>query len=143
MQLTTPQAAALTGKSRSTIWRACKTGKVSATKGEGGDYLIDPAELERAFGTLQPCDPSQPVAVEPTATAPATVLLQQELTHTREQLERERHLYDRDRHAWHDERVFLRRLVEQHTEQLRLLTHEREDPEMKRAGWWSRLIGRR
>jgi hypothetical protein len=58
----------------------------------------------------------------------------------REQLEHERSERDRERRTWDDERAFLRGLVEQHTSQLRLLTASQT--ETKRAGWWSRLIGR-
>ena len=49
-ELSLSQAAKLTGKSKSTINRAIKTGKLSATRHEDGSYSIDPAELSRAFG---------------------------------------------------------------------------------------------
>src|SRR5215217_7525437 len=45
-------AADLTGKDRTTLNRAIASGKLSATKSELGHYLIDPAELERVYGTL-------------------------------------------------------------------------------------------
>jgi excisionase family DNA binding protein len=48
-KLSLSQAAKLTGKSKSTINRAIKTGKLSATRHEDGTYSIDPAELARAF----------------------------------------------------------------------------------------------
>lgn len=48
-KLSLSQAAKLTGKSKSTINRAIKTGKLSATRHEDGTYSIDPAELTRAF----------------------------------------------------------------------------------------------
>lgn len=47
--LSLSQAAKLTGKSKSTINRAIKSGKISATRHEDGTYSIDPAELARAF----------------------------------------------------------------------------------------------
>ena len=34
---------------KSTIWRAIKSGKVSATRTDTGDYQLDPAELHRVF----------------------------------------------------------------------------------------------
>ena len=43
------RAAKLTGKSKSTINRATKTGKLSAPRHEDGTYSIDRAELTRAF----------------------------------------------------------------------------------------------
>ena len=48
-ELSLSQAAKLTGKSKSTINRAVKTGKLSAARHEDGSYSIDPAELARAF----------------------------------------------------------------------------------------------
>lgn len=48
-KLSLSQAAKLTGKSKSTINRAVKSGKLSATRHENGTYSIDPAELTRAF----------------------------------------------------------------------------------------------
>ena len=54
-ELSLSQAAKLTGKSKSTINRAVKTGKLSATRNDDGSYSIDPAELSRAFG-LEPDD---------------------------------------------------------------------------------------
>jgi hypothetical protein len=43
------EAAEHAGTSKSSIWRAIKSGRLSATKRDGGDYSIDPAELFRAF----------------------------------------------------------------------------------------------
>jgi excisionase family DNA binding protein len=43
------QAARATGKSKPTIARAIKAGRLSSTRGEGGGYLIDPSELARVF----------------------------------------------------------------------------------------------
>jgi len=48
-ELSLSRAAKLTGKSKSTINRAIKTGKLGATRHEDGTYSIDPAELTRAF----------------------------------------------------------------------------------------------
>ena len=53
-ELSLSQAAKLTGKSKSTINRAIKTGKLSAARHEGGSYSIDPAELARAFDVEPP-----------------------------------------------------------------------------------------
>lgn len=48
-ELSLSQAAKLTNKSKSTINRAIKTGKLSATRHDDGSYSIDPAELSRVF----------------------------------------------------------------------------------------------
>lgn len=47
-QMTLSEAAKAAGVSKSTIFRAVKSGKLSATK-DGDEYRIDPSELFRAF----------------------------------------------------------------------------------------------
>lgn len=49
MILTLRQAAELTGKSKSTLTRAIKSGRLSASRDREGMYAIDPAELARAY----------------------------------------------------------------------------------------------
>jgi hypothetical protein len=50
MSYTLGQAAKATGMSKSTILRAIKASKISATKDEAsGDWKIDPAELHRVY----------------------------------------------------------------------------------------------
>jgi excisionase family DNA binding protein len=46
---TPTSAAKAAGVARSTIYRAIKTGRLSAHKLQGGNYAIYPAELGRAF----------------------------------------------------------------------------------------------
>lgn len=53
-ELSLSQVAKLTGKSKSTVNRAIKTGKLSATRHEDGSYSIDQAELSRAFDMEPP-----------------------------------------------------------------------------------------
>ena len=48
-ELSLSQAAKVTGKSKSTINRAIKTGKLSATRHDDGTYSIAASELFRAF----------------------------------------------------------------------------------------------
>ena len=43
------EAAEAAGTSKSTIWRAVKSGRMSAARGGDGGFAIDPAELFRAF----------------------------------------------------------------------------------------------
>jgi excisionase family DNA binding protein len=63
-ELSLSQAAKLTGKSKSTINRAIKTGKISATRHNDGSYSIDPSELSRAFN-LEPQEGSKRRDAEP------------------------------------------------------------------------------
>ena len=68
-------AAEQAGTSKSTIWRAIKAGRLSATRTDDGGFAIDPAELFRAFA---PERPSERVAgqdatpLTPDAERPAT-----------------------------------------------------------------------
>jgi len=62
------QAATATGKDRSTIQRAIKNGKISATLNDAGAYQIDPAELHRVFPVVAMPD-APPVALQQSATA--------------------------------------------------------------------------
>ena len=49
MSYTLGDAAKATGKSKTTLHRAIKSGRISASKAEDGSYSIDPAELHRVF----------------------------------------------------------------------------------------------
>lgn len=49
MKYSLSEAAKATGKNKTTIQRAIKNGKISASKGESGAYEIDPSELHRVF----------------------------------------------------------------------------------------------
>ena len=49
MRYTLGTAAKATGKAKSTILRAIKSGTISATKSHDGSYEIEPSELHRVF----------------------------------------------------------------------------------------------
>ena len=49
---TLAQAIAATGRSRSTLIRAIRSGKISATRDESGTYLVEPSELHRVFAAI-------------------------------------------------------------------------------------------
>lgn len=100
MHLSLGQAAKETGMDKSTISRAIKSGKLSATRKENGSYEIDPAELFRVFAPAFK-------ETEPPALAPATAMdgssenqalrLQWEATALRMQLEAAtRRIQDKD-----------------------------------------------
>jgi excisionase family DNA binding protein len=50
------EAAEQAGTSKSTIWRAIKSGRLSATRTDDGGFAIDPAELFRAFPPERPSE---------------------------------------------------------------------------------------
>jgi excisionase family DNA binding protein len=143
--LGTRDAATLAGKDRSTILRAIKNGNLSATR-DGGGYLIDPAELERAFGTLRHADASAEAhgdAIPQLAYADAArATAEREVQLLREMLDRERQGYDRDRRTWEEERTFLRSLVTEQSGQIKLLTDQREKPEQQHhsPSLWARFF---
>lgn len=49
MGYTLGQAARTAGRSKTTLNRAIKTGKLSVVRSEDGSYTIDPAELQRVY----------------------------------------------------------------------------------------------
>lgn len=53
-ELTLSQAAKLTRKSKSTLNRAIKSGRLSAVRNEDGTFSIDPSELMRVFPETAP-----------------------------------------------------------------------------------------
>ena len=131
MKLTTHQAAQATGKSRSTIWRAAKSGKVSAERTATGDFVIDVAELERVFGSLNRPDTSHQVSIKPFETANETSVLRREVDLLREQID----ALKADKSDLQAERDRLLTIVEGHQ---RLLTDQRSS----RRGWpWLRRNG--
>jgi hypothetical protein len=87
--LTLSQAAKALGKSKSTLNRAIKTGRLSATRNEDGTFSIDPAELYRAFPEPSPNahherPPEQIRTVDPADLDSRISLLQQLLERERE-----------------------------------------------------------
>jgi excisionase family DNA binding protein len=62
------EAAEQAGTSKSTIWRAIKSGRLSAARTDDGGFAIDPAELCRVFQPQPPVQRSE----GQDATGPAT-----------------------------------------------------------------------
>jgi len=54
MSYTLGDAAKAVGKSKTTLHRAVKSGRISAIKSEDGSYSIDPSELHRVFPPVTP-----------------------------------------------------------------------------------------
>jgi hypothetical protein len=49
MPFSLSQAARVAGRSRNTLLRAIRSGKLQAPRGDSGDYAIDESELARVF----------------------------------------------------------------------------------------------
>lgn len=60
MSYTLGDAAKAVGKSKTTLHRAIKSGKISAAKTDDGSYSIDPSELHRVFPPATPATPEIP-----------------------------------------------------------------------------------
>jgi excisionase family DNA binding protein len=133
MKLTTQQAAERLGKSRTAVWRAIKSGRLSADRTDAKDFLIDAAELERYASTLVAPLVTPNELAQPSVTTIETSRnkdLEIELATLRERTaQQEKRIADleADREKW-------RGMAESTT---RLLTDQRE-----RRPWWHRLIGR-
>ena len=85
--VTVKQAEKLTGKSRQTLWRDSKKGKVSVQKDDDGNNVYNVAELERVYGDLQQQVCNTDVTVLPDETSQDNSLLQQEISFLREKIE--------------------------------------------------------
>ena len=64
MSYSLSDAAKATGKNRTTIQRAIKSGKISASKNENGAYEIAPSELHRIFPAIAQRSAQQPKETE-------------------------------------------------------------------------------
>jgi hypothetical protein len=135
------QAAKAAGKSKPTIARAIKAGRISAVRVEDGSYLIDPSELARVFpltgditGTMKQSVPHNGPGTFP-ATSPGEVEGLRLLLAEREETIRDlRGRLD----ASEGER---RQLTEDHRKLVAALTDQR--PPAQRSDWWHRLFRRR
>jgi hypothetical protein len=126
MYLTLGQAAKETGKSKSVISNAIKSGRMSAVRGDTGSWQIDPAELFRVF----PAQNTQNGQKERDSTQENTLqnrLLEQEVKFLREQLEDLR----ADRDHWRQQAT-------------RLLADGRpaNSTQKPRGSFWQRLVGK-
>lgn len=121
-------AATAAGLSKSTIHRAIKAGRISATKNDTGDWSIDPAELHRVFPPVT----DEPVPLERDATPKLEAVvakLEAEITALKgvsDLLRSQLNDVRTDRDAWR--------------EQAARLALPAPETEPKRP-WWKRLAG--
>jgi predicted site-specific integrase-resolvase len=54
MAYTLAAAAAATGLNKTTVLRAIKSGRISGTKTELGEWLVEPAEIHRVYPSVRP-----------------------------------------------------------------------------------------
>ena len=151
MELSLSAAARATGRSKSTVGRAIKSGKLSARRDDAGGYLIDASELARAFdwdphtgvpqrvtGSPGPAEvPSVPVAV----LKAKLTLLEEALNREREALAHERETLAHERETTAD----LRQRLDRSDGQVRALLSQAASvpsPPAPTRGLLARLLGR-
>lgn len=88
MKFSLGTAAQATGKGKTTIHTAIKTGKLSATRNENGNYEIDAAELFRVYNPIKNVPKEH--NSEQSRTSDRTDVLNKEIESLKQQLERER-----------------------------------------------------
>jgi hypothetical protein len=88
MRYTLGTAAKATGKAKSTILRAIKSGTISASKSHDGSYEIEPSELHRVFPPTS-TQPETSNDTQPHEEHTATLRLRLEILETERLRERE------------------------------------------------------
>ena len=144
--LSVQEAADEVGVNKTTIWRAVKSGKLSATQDGDGQYQIDPAELARVYPPgARNADDSDAMQQHATAENSSNdIALQVELAVLRERvqaLERERDSLADDKAAAKAERDRLYGMVEA-TQRLLPGPEAKPAPAEGRPGLLGRLFGR-
>lgn len=95
MQLSLSAAAKEVDRSKSTLSRAIKDGRMSATRCEDGSYRIDPAELYRVFPAPVP-QPTPSNAAQPPSERDGTLRMQLEVAERERDREREERKRERE-----------------------------------------------
>ena len=143
MSYTLGEAAKATGKSKPTIQRAIKSGKISASKKEDGTYDIDPAELHRVYPMKQ-SDSNSDGDVKQSVTPNNNRGLQAELDAVRRELEQANLERDRERELMSQQiELYKERLerADKDKDQLTALLTQEKATSTKPKGLWARLVG--
>ena len=125
MAYTLGEAAKAVGKSKATLSKAIKQGKISAAKNEDGSFSIDPSELHRVYPVSQ-----STVSTEQYETHNLTPVNTQEIIELRVKLEAAQQRIsdlEEDRDQWRQQAN-------------RLLSHTSQTPPS--LSLWQRLFGK-
>jgi hypothetical protein len=128
MGLSLRQAADMCGKGRSTIHRALKSGKLSGTKDENGEWSIDGAELARVFPWDAPSHDQWDDTGQDRATPDMSEVLAVKVAMLEQLLEREQETV-----------ADLRKRLDRAEDRVIALTDQRAAGS---RGWLGRLLGR-
>lgn len=155
MSYTLGEAAKATGKNKTTIQRAIKSGKISAIQHENGSYSIEPAELSRVY-KLQPLSNEDRATPRLYATQSNPSVLQLEVVRLQERVNSkediiqnlQQQLSDKKREAedaklerdrWQEEAAQWRKLLTSNTKQD---SGSSATVTMQQGGFWKWLLGR-
>ncbi len=140
MELSLSAAARATGRSKSTIGRAIKSGKISVRRDEAGGYRIDASELARAFDwdpreqvSRSATAPLGPASAPPGAASGVVAVLETKVAMLEQALDRER-----------ETTADLRQRLDRADERVRALLGSvaAAPPPAARRGFLARLLGR-
>ena len=95
MAYTLGEATKATGISKTSLHRAIKSGRISATKNDIGAWQIDPAELHRVFPPAANRNSSETSTLEQTGIASEIAVLRREIQLKDEERQREREQLER------------------------------------------------
>lgn len=145
MKLSASQAAKSVGKSVPTITRAIKSGKLTASKLDGGGYEIDASELYRVWPAVTNEKVSEPNKLG-SETPYETNALQGEVDALRKQIETMGAERERERTQLTETVEDLRTRLDAESAERRALTAQITDQREKVAdgpkrGLWARLVG--
>ena len=138
--LTLGEAAKATGKAKTTIQRAVKSGKVSGgSRGVNGEYRIDPSELFRVYPSTQHATGSRDGQMERDATPESNAPQQGEIDALKLLIEEKERTIDRleaDKEAAAAERENWRQEYQEAKQKLLTFEAQRETPEPPKRRWW-------
>ena len=124
------EASEVCGKSRSTVHRALKSGKLSGSKDDSGEWSIDGAELARVFPWNSIGHGERDSTRQDRTTQNSSDALAVKVAMLEDQLERER-----------DTVNDLRKRLDRAEDRLTALTDQRKQRTQARKGWLARVLG--
>ena len=143
MSYTLGEAAKAVGKSKPTIQRAIKAGKIAAEKKADGSYSIEPSELHRVYPLKQSTSDTEPhlkqsvMDISNSGLQAEIDALRRELEQTRTERDRERDLMEQQIEIYRDR---LER-ADKDKDQLTALLAEQPAKKAPRKSFWARVSG--
>ena len=147
--LTLGEAAKETGKSKPTLSRAIKSGKLSCAEKENNSYRIDPAELFRVFPKRNTNETKQKGNMKQSVTPNVTheiALLQKDLEHLKEKLSKTETMLKKEEENHAETKAEKSKLFDMVDNQTKLLSNMRdkaaEKPVESKKGFFATLLGK-